>query len=300
MAELTFHDILAREAIAPTDVAVVLHSPTEPELLSVLQYMLKGRLSEMEAYQATQGARAAATLKRGRRWVAAFVKVAQDVPPSHSQMLFAGMHRNEGWRVRNVAEIMTEPEIEFLSETYGTHSEFASLDETQTAPWFALVLDERMTGLQGRLVLSVRLTQTCGRLGETFDPSIRAIHLESTFDADPPDWRTWVLTAAELQALPPGWAARLREWRGVYLIRDRTDGARYVGSAYGVTNLLGRWQEHVRREAGVTVGLASRNPKNFDFSILEAMAPTAAAEDVIAVEHAWMTRLHTRTHGLDT
>ncbi|MBL4559231.1 MAG: hypothetical protein JKP98_25855 [Rhodobacteraceae bacterium] len=43
------------------------------------------------------------------------------------------------------------------------------------------------------------------------------------------------MTGLELRALPASWAPVLREWRGVYLIVDQTDGARYVGSAYGRT-----------------------------------------------------------------
>ncbi len=80
---------------------------------------------------------------------------------------------------------------------------------------------------------------------------------------------------------------------------DRTDGARYVGSAYGETNLLGRWLTHVDGDGGVTVQLARRNPADFRFSILERVSPDMEARDVIAIEHGWMTRLHTRTHGLN-
>jgi len=105
--------------------------------------------------------------------------------------------------------------------------------------------------------------------------------------------------ALTLNRLPQNWAARLREWRGVYLITDETDGARYVGSAYGQENLLGRWQAHVARDRGVTRDLARRDPVNFRFSILERVSPDMAADEVIALEHDWMDRLHTRRYGLN-
>ena len=105
---------------------------------------------------------------------------------------------------------------------------------------------------------------------------------------------------AVLRAFPAGWRQTLSQWRGIYLITDATDGARYVGSAYGVENLLGRWQAHVAREVGVTAQLRHRDPVNFSFSILERVSPDMPTADVIALEQTWMTRLHTRTHGLNT
>jgi hypothetical protein len=91
----------------------------------------------------------------------------------------------------------------------------------------------------------------------------------------------------------------LREWRGVYLIVDQTDGARYVGSAYGADNLLGRWRAHVQGDQGITAKLRARNPAHFHFAILERMAPDDPAEDVIAREMTWIARLDTRRHGLN-
>lgn len=81
--------------------------------------------------------------------------------------------------------------------------------------------------------------------------------------------------------------------------RDRSDGARYVGSAYGETNLLGRWQAHVAGDAGVTVELARRDPAGFDFSILERVSPDMEIGDITIREQGWMTRLHTKVDGLN-
>lgn len=300
MADLTFHDVLAAEGIAPADLTVILHSPGERLLQAVLPSLVKTRRAAMEAYQATHSPGAEAALRRGRPWVAAFVKVGQDVPSSHSRMLFAGLYRNSEPRERTYAEIMADPEVRFLHETFGTHHEMIGRDPNRTWTWFDMQLDPRMEALQGRLVLSVRLTPNYVRRGEKLEARVRAIHEMSTFDADPPDWRDWVLDAKVIRAIPPGWAARLREWRGIYLICDRSDGARYVGSAYGETNLLGRWITHVEGDAGVTAQLAARDPAGFRFSILERLAPDMAPRDVIAIEHGWMTRLQTREYGLNT
>ena len=81
---------------------------------------------------------------------------------------------------------------------------------------------------------------------------------------------------------------------------DQSDGARYVGSAYGAANLLGRWQQHIAGETGVSARLAPRNTRNFRFSILERVSPDMEAEAVIALEMTWMDRLQTRVYGLNT
>jgi hypothetical protein len=56
-----------------------------------------------------------------------------------------------------------------------------------------------------------------------------------------PDWREIELEWEELGVLSPRWKSKLTEWRGIYYIFDTSDGKGYVGSAYGVDNLLGRW-----------------------------------------------------------
>jgi hypothetical protein len=117
--------------------------------------------------------------------------------------------------------------------------------------------------------------------------------------AGTPDWRRLVLRAREVDLLPRDWAARLSQWRGIYLIVDESDGARYVGSAYGAENLLGRWRAHIRGEKGMTVELKRRSPANFRFSILERLSPDADPADVIDLEGGWKLRIHSYAFGLN-
>ena len=85
----------------------------------------------------------------------------------------------------------------------------------------------------------------------------------------------------------------LESWRGVYLIRDCSDGKGYVGSAYGADNLLGRWQEYGRTGHGQNVLLRKRDHRNFQFSILERLPETAEPKLVIERERRWKLRLGT-------
>jgi hypothetical protein len=83
-------------------------------------------------------------------------------------------------------------------------------------------------------------------------------------------------------------------------IFDASDGKGYVGSAYGDTNLLGRWQNYAASGHGGNALLRKRDRKNFRFSILERVSPDAHAKDVCQLEGTWKDRLHARSpHGLN-
>jgi hypothetical protein len=116
-----------------------------------------------------------------------------------------------------------------------------------------------------------------------------------------PHWSELVLDWAQLNSgLPAHWRSALAQWRGVYLITDISDGRRYVGSAYGTDNLLGRWLGYSASGHGGNRLLQDRDPNNFRFSILQRLSPDLPPDEVIAVEASWKTRLLSRTpHGLN-
>jgi hypothetical protein len=97
-----------------------------------------------------------------------------------------------------------------------------------------------------------------------------------------------------VRVLPTRWKSRLSEWRAIYYIFDASDGKGYVGSAYGDTNLLGRWLGYAAKGHGGNVLLRQRDPKQFQFSILQRVSPDMDAADVIRLEATWKERLHTR------
>ena len=295
----TLSDVLEREGIAPQDVNVMLHSPRDGDLMQMLPGLVRTRRRAMETFQAFHSPGAERTLLQGRRWLASFVKTGRGNQQGTSAMLFAGLYRNLGGARRPRVEIEADAEVQWLHRTFGAFAEIKQ-PGWDSWTWFDLQLEERLADLRGRLVIDVRLTQNYVRLAENLEAPIFALHAASVFDAAPPGWRHMRPTGGMLRALPESWRARLREWRGVYLIVDETDGARYVGSAYGEDrNLLGRWQEHVARDEGVTAQLRQRDPVNFRFSILERVSPDMPAEEVIRLERTWMDRLPTIRYGLN-
>ena len=89
------------------------------------------------------------------------------------------------------------------------------------------------------------------------------------------------------------WESKLAQWRAIYYIFDASDGKGYVGSAYGVDNLFRRWRNYADSGHGGNKLLKKRDPRNFQFSIIQQLSPDEEADDVIRLERTWKKRLHT-------
>ena len=121
-----------------------------------------------------------------------------------------------------------------------------------------------------------------------------AIREDSAFAGELPPWDQLDYSWAELQILPTRMKAALEQWRGIYLIWDERDGRSYVGSAYGSTNLLGRWLNYAASGHGGNKRLQGRDPSTFRFTILQRVSPDLDQDEVVRLEATWKLRLHTR------
>lgn len=123
---------------------------------------------------------------------------------------------------------------------------------------------------------------------------VLAILEDSALDTAIPPWYQIVLSWEQLAVLPTRWKSALSQWRGIYYIFDTSDGKGYVGSAYGDGNLLGRWLNYAVSGHGANTLLRKRDPKSFQFTILQRVSPDMEADEVIRIESTWKGRLHTR------
>ena len=291
---MRFNQLLRDAGLGVTEVAVLFHTPREPALRRALPWWAAQDARLLNAYQNNHKSREEATL-RSRRWAASFVAV------EGTDMVFAGLFEIRGAERWSPERFMADPATREVAETAreGTVEEWARSLDPDGRQVFDLRLDERLSDLIGRLVVGRPAGRAYVRLAENLDLPVLELARDSRLAPPAPEWRDFILTGSELRNLPHAWAARLSEWRGIYLIVDEADGARYVGSAYGVANLLGRWQAHVAGEKGVTAELRHRDSRNFRFSILERVSPDMPLEDVIRLEQTWMERLDTRRFGLN-
>lgn len=285
---LRLNDLLAQSGLEPAECTVTLHTPTEHRFARMIGYIHQQRREIFETFHSSHSKPAERTLKR-RPFTVAFI--AQE----DRSLLLAGVYQVRGCRYREASEVGCDPLVREMVDQYGVDEPYGG----KGGMWFDMEPTGILKDLEGRLRIAPKLSQVYVRLAETLDAQIVEIARENRFNRPLPGWRELALSGPEVRALGPAARARLREWRGVYLIVDESDGQRYVGSAYGEENLWGRWSKHVARDRGVTKELRRRDPSQFQFSILERVSPDMAADEVIALEYSWMNRLHTRQFGLN-
>jgi hypothetical protein len=73
---------------------------------------------------------------------------------------------------------------------------------------------------------------------------------------------------SELESLPSGWVAVLREQKGIYLLTCPNTKEQYVGKAFGAEGFWGRWQDYLRDGHAGNIRLRNR-ASDYQVSILE-------------------------------
>ena len=98
------------------------------------------------------------------------------------------------------------------------------------------------------------------------------------------------------------WRVALENVKGVYLIVDKCNGKKYVGSAYGESGIWSRWCTYINTGHGYNdelVELIGQNGldyarKYFQFAILELRSMKTDDDTIIKRENFWKEVLITR------
>ena len=118
-------------------------------------------------------------------------------------------------------------------------------------------------------------------------------------EPDFPGFLKLVKPLSEIDGFPPGWVTTLKSSKGVYLLTCPKTKEQYVGSATGEEGFWGRWQEYIRTGHGGNVALKSREPSDYQVSILEVAGSAATAVQIIEMEGEWKAKLQSREMGLN-
>ncbi|MBI5016538.1 MAG: GIY-YIG nuclease family protein [Deltaproteobacteria bacterium] len=114
-----------------------------------------------------------------------------------------------------------------------------------------------------------------------------------------PGFLNFIEQLSKLERLPKGWIAALRSTKGVYLLTCPRTKEQYVGSASGEEGFWQRWEGYVQNRHGGNIALKSRDPSDYQVSILEVAGTASTAEDIIAMETRWKRKLQSREMGLN-
>lgn len=289
---IDFNDLLKIKGFDPAEVLVFRHRPTEPRLNAVLPWLAAERPGVFNAYQQTQGPTLEKTMT-GAKQVASFIG------HQPGKAIFVGLYMITGWKRLTRDEYWQVPAY-IEMKAFGMRG----WTEEEVKPfclWFDLSLTDFYADWKGKLIVGWPPPErSWWRRAHRNEFPVAAVLEDSALTAGIPAWNDIVLTWDQLAVLPTRWKIELSQWRGIYFIFDAADGKGYVGSAYGSANMLGRWQEYAASGHGGNRLLRVRDPKTFQFSILERVSPDMSAADVIRLEGTWKERLHTRApYGLN-
>jgi GIY-YIG catalytic domain-containing protein len=289
---MNLNDLLTGKGIDTQQVLVLRHRPHETELNKVLPWLAAEKPDVFNAYQQTQGEKLEKTMT-GAGFVASFIG------HEPGKALFVGLYEigaskpltlEEFWRVPAYIEM----------KAFGMQG-FTGGDGRSSILWFDLKLRDFYASWKGKLIVGWPPPErSWWRRAHRNEIPVLAILEDSALDAAMPEWDEIALTWDELGVLPTRWRSALSQWRGIYYIFDSSDGKGYVGSAYGDSNLLGRWQTYAASGHGGNRLLRQRDHRRFRFSILQRVSPDMDDNDVIRLETTWKERLHTRQpYGLN-
>ncbi|OGP74118.1 MAG: hypothetical protein A2V86_10830 [Deltaproteobacteria bacterium RBG_16_49_23] len=118
-------------------------------------------------------------------------------------------------------------------------------------------------------------------------------------EPDFPGFLNFIQPLSKLDNLPKSWVATLKSSRGVYLLTCPKTKEQYVGSARGGEGFWGRWQNYVSTGHGDNEGLKSRDPSDYQVSILEVAGSSATPDDILVMETQWKSKLQSREMGLN-
>lgn len=164
---------------------------------------------------------------------------------------------------------------------------------------YRLTMDERFSDLDGKLFVEWGE----GKRAWVQRPDRqdkRIVELRTEFkEPDFPGFLEFVEPLSRLDRLPLGWIAALKASRGIYLLTCPRTKEQYVGKADGHDGFWGRWQEYAQTGHGGNVALKSRDPSDYQVSILEVAGTATTAEEIFQMESLWKAKLQSREMGLN-
>ena len=273
---ITFNTLLRAKGIDPAVCRLIRHKDSRSAKGRSPYELWRDDRPKFDLYQATQ--RVGNRKKLAATYWAVFV-----VNPA-AECLFAGIYeaRYKGLLPEDAPQPHTD-----------------GVDLAQTCDLYELTLDSRLSDLVGRLLIdwgpgALAWAQYADR-NEKFVTEIRLKFQEPTF----PGFLNFIEPLSALNKLPLTWVSTLRSSCGIYLLTCPRTKEQYVGSATGVEGFWGRWQDYLLTGHGDNVGLKSRDPSDYQVSILEVAGSSASLQEIQSMEGRWQRKLQSMEMGLN-
>lgn len=272
---ILFNTLLSAAGVNLQDVRLLRHKDTRSARGRTPYELWRDDRPAFNVYQSTQG------IANGKRLRASFWAAFVGTPAGET--LFVGLYRVKGRKLLD-------------QDTPMPHMN--AIDRAGTCHIYDLVLEDNLCDLIGRLVID------WGRAGRAWiqradRQSKEVMELRRAFkEPDFPGFLSFVSQLSKLNTLAAAWIEVLRASKGVYVLTCPRTKEQYVGSATGAGGFWQRWHDYVQSGHGGNVALKSRDPSDYQVSILEVAGTAATEEEILSKEQQWKRKLQTREMGL--
>lgn len=231
---------------------------------------------QFELYQSIQSV-------ENRQKLAAQYWVSFVVTPADETM-FVGLYRVNNRRLSE--EDIPKPQMD-------------GVDKAGTVDVYDLKLETSLIDLIGKLIVD------WGPGGRAWIQRVDrqnkdVVELRAEFkEPEFPGFLNFIEPLSKLESLPRSWIAALCSTKGIYLLTCPMTKEQYVGSATGERGFWQRWGEYAQTGHGGDVALKSRDPSDYQVSILEVAGTASTVDDIINMEKRWKSKLQSREMGLN-
>lgn len=273
---IMFNTILQNEGLALSDVRLLRHQDQRSERGRSPYELWRDYRSEFELYQSHQLTSRRA-LFRSRYW-ASFVGTSGD------ETMFVGVYSVKFREQLEVDTPMVTRE---------------GVDRAGTSDVYDFTLEEVLRDLIGKLFIDWGSAKRAWvQRADQQNKPVKELRTEFQ-EPDFPGFLNFVEPLSKLDALPKGWITTLQSSKGVYLLTCPKTKEQYVGSARGEEGFWGRLQCYVQTGHGHNVALKSRNPSDYQVSILEVAGTSSTDDDILGMEQRWKVKLQSNEMGLN-
>jgi len=273
---IMFNTILREAGLPLSDVRLIRHKDKKATRGRTPYELWRDNRPQFELYQSTQ------SIPNRKKftapyWAVFVVNLSEDT-------MFAGLY---AVRYRGLLR----------KDTPRPHME--GIDEAGRCDVYDLTLQNTLSDLIGKLFIdwgpgALAWVQHADRKDKPITELRMAFH-EPTF----PGFMNFIQSLSKLDNVPKSWITALQSSRGIYLLTCPKTKEQYVGSATGEEGFWGRWQDYFQTGHGGNLGLKSRDPSDYQISILEVAGTSATTEDILRMEGRWQAKLQSREMGLN-
>jgi hypothetical protein len=275
---ILFNSLLKQEDIDPASVILLRHQDQRAARGRTPYELWRDNRPAFERYQSLQSIPNRPKLSRAPIW-AVFVGT-----PPYGATMFVGLY--------------TAKYCGLLAEDRPTEH-VDGIDRAGTCDAYEMRRDDRMVEFEGTLFIEWGIgTRSWVQRAERQNKKI--VELRRKFEEPEfPGYLNLIEPLSRVAAFPKGWIDVLKNAKGVYLLTCPKTKEQYVGSAYGSEGFWHRWMDYVMTGHGGNVALKSREPSDYQVSILEVAGSSLQSDDIIQMETRWKNKLQSGEMGLN-